>query len=105
VQLRRQQLIANLRRRLGAKLLAYLLGEQSTAALREPCPDARLTGDLERLSLVQEATDVLAEDAVAGAWWTGRNPVLGDVSPAYLLHAQGADAQHLLLAAAREHHR
>jgi hypothetical protein len=103
---RLEQLVVELRARLGAKLVAYILDRQATSALNEPATSEALYEDLARLEVLEEILIVLGEpDAVAAAWLFGMNPLLHDAAPARLLHEQGAAAACVVLAAAREHRR
>lgn len=104
---RRRLLIEHLRPRLGAKLLAYMLRRDATAALREPAAGEQLVDDLARLDLIRKVLDTLGEpDAVARAWLTGMNSNLDDVGPARLLRScEVHSVADPLLAAAASHHR
>lgn len=105
LQARRQVLIRDLIERLGGRLVAYTLGEPTTAALRPPALPTDLAQHVARLELLEHVLQVLAEDDTIGqAWLMGLNPELGDIAPARLVREQGATAASApLLAAALAH--
>lgn len=93
-------LIDELRRVLGAKLVAYIAGVGETRAVRDwadgtrkPSPNAvqtlRLTYRIVRLVGQSEGA------AVVAAWFQGMNPQLGDRSPARVLHEDRTEQAHL----------
>ncbi len=98
-------LIAELRAILGAQLTAYIAGVNDTHTLRlwsegaTPPPQEVAR----RLVLASWATHALLARESAGtvrAWWTGLNPVLGDVSPAGMVRNATADTAHQSIRAA-----
>lgn len=93
-------LVDELRRVLGAKLVAYIAGVRETRAVRDwidgtrkPSPNAvqtlRLTYRIVRLVEQSEGTGVVAP------WFQGMNPQLGDRSPARVLHEDRTEQAHL----------
>ncbi|WIY82981.1 hypothetical protein [Propionimicrobium sp. PCR01-08-3] len=83
--------VDDLRRALGAKLVAYIAGVSETRtvrewveALRRPSPGAE-----ERLRLTHRVVTLISQSegtAVVQTWFQGMNPYLGDRSPARVLH-------------------
>lgn len=104
-----QLLVASLRAVLGAKLLAYIGGVESTSVVREWADGATQIDPLvvERFRLTYRLARVLTERdtaAVAQTWFLGRNPELDDQPPAWLLrHGDITDIAPKLLAAANSH--
>jgi hypothetical protein len=84
------ELIGELRRILGAKLVAYIGSVGETRAVREWAEGTRTPkGDAtERLRLAFRVAKTIADSdgpETAQAWFQGLNPLLGDVSPARLI--------------------
>lgn len=85
------QIVDDLRRGLGAKLVAYIGGVTETRTVREwadgdrrPSPTA-----IERLRLTHRIVTLIGQsegEAVVPTWFQGMNPHLGDRSPARVLH-------------------
>lgn len=102
-------LVASLRAVLGAKLVAYLGGAESTSVVREWADGATPIEPLvvERFRLAYRLTRVLTERdtaAVVQTWFLGRNPELDDQPPTWLLrHGDIAEITPKLLAAANSH--
>lgn len=96
-----------LRELLGARLVAYLGGVQSTRAVREWAEGARTPSQEEqqRLRLALQVALLITDaddNAIAQAWFQGMNPQLDDRSPARMLR-DGAlsEAGPAVVAAAR----
>lgn len=109
VRLEPAVLVKELRDLLGAKLVAYLGGVKETRAVRQWAEGTReLSGaaTVARLRVAYQAARLVAgrdDAAVAQAWFTGLNPMLGDRSPARLL--RDGDLEEVgpqVLAAARQ---
>jgi hypothetical protein len=85
------QVVDDLRRVLGAKLVAYIAGVSETRTVREwvettrrPQPDA-----VDRLRLTYRMATLIGQsegETVVPTWFQGMNPHLGDRSPARVLH-------------------
>ncbi|MGH9041021.1 MAG: hypothetical protein ACRDZ3_12400 [Acidimicrobiia bacterium] len=90
-RLKPEELVDELRRRLGVRLVALIAGVKETRAVHEWAAGSRdiRNGDaLERLRLAYRALYLITtrdSDQVAQAWFQGLNPKLGDRSPARLL--------------------
>jgi len=90
------QIVAELRRALGAKLVAYIAGVAETRTVREwaetdrrPSPSA-----VERLRLTLRVVTLISQSegaAVVPTWFQGMNPHLGERSPARVLHEDPFD--------------
>ncbi|RDV43408.1 hypothetical protein DOE76_18120 [Leifsonia sp. ku-ls] len=90
------EIVDDLRRALGAKLVAYIAGVTETRTVREwaegsrkPAPSA-----VERLRLTHRVVTLIGQsegDAVVPTWFQGMNPYLGDRSPARVLHEDPFD--------------
>jgi len=101
------QIVADLRSRLGAKLVAYIADVTETRAVRSwvegdrtPAPNTQ-----RRLRLAFQVATLIDRsegDGVAATWFQGMNPQLGDRSPARVLHEDRSDeAMAQVLAAAK----
>lgn len=104
-----RQLITDLRELTGSKLVAYLAGAHDTRIVTEwangtgPVPDQSVVGRLQAALVAAQYVIQRDSPAVAQAWLQGRNPALGDRSPAEVLRS--ADVDRTLVAvieAARE---
>lgn len=90
------QIVDELRRALGAKLVAYIAGVTETRTVREwveagrrPSPTA-----VDRLRLAHRVVTLIGQsegEAVVPTWFQGMNPHLGDHSPARVLHEDTFD--------------
>lgn len=86
-----QEIVGDLRAKLGAKLVAYLANVSETRTVREwaeaarrPSPSAE-----ERLRLAHRIMGLIGQsegEAVVPTWFQGMNPQLDDRSPARVLH-------------------
>jgi len=101
-------LVAELRQRLGPRLVAYIAGVSETRAVHRWAEGTRDIRDAEvtdRLRLVYQVLQLLVArdaDTVAQAWFQGLNPKLEDRSPARLLReGELAEVGPQVLAAAR----
>jgi hypothetical protein len=90
------QIVAGLRGRLGAKLVAYIANVSETRAVRAwadgertPAPntDRRLRLAFQIATLIDSSEG----DGVAATWFQGMNPQLGDRSPARVLREDRTD--------------
>lgn len=100
------QIVDELRRALGAKLVAYIAGVTETRTVREwveterrPSPTAA-----DRLRLTHRMVTLIGQsegEAVVPTWFQGMNPYLGDRSPARVLHEDSFEeaGPHVLSAA------
>lgn len=89
-------IVDELRRTLGAKLVAYIAGVTSTRQVREwaegthiPVPDTR-----KRLRTAYRVAHLIGESEgyqVVPTWFQGMNPHLGDSSPARILRDHDPD--------------
>ncbi len=102
------ELVDELRRRLGVRLVAFLAGVSETRAVHDWAAGRRQIRDpqvIDRLRLVYQVVRLISahdSDAVAQAWMQGLNPKLDDRSPARLLRdGPLAETGPLVLAAAR----
>lgn len=101
------QIVAELRVRLGAKLVAYIANVTETRAVRAWADGERTpaTNTARRLRLAHQVAhliDLSEGDGVAATWFQGMNPQLGDRSPARVLHEDNSeDAMSKVLAAAK----
>lgn len=89
-------IVDDLRRRLGAKLVAYISHVTETRAVREWADGHRAPSpNTERcLRLAYQVTVLIDRsegEGVAATWFQGMNPQLGDRSPARVLHDDRSD--------------
>lgn len=100
------QIVDDLRRALGAKLVAYIAGVTETRTVREWAEAGRRPSPVavERLRLTHRVVTLIGQsegEAVVPTWFQGMNPHLGDRSPARVLHEDAfEDAGPRVLAAA-----
>ncbi|MHB1446703.1 MAG: hypothetical protein ACYCTI_12345 [Acidimicrobiales bacterium] len=101
-------IVAQLRQRLGVRLVAYIAGASETRAVHQWAAGTREIRDpevAERLRVVYQVVALLVardSDQVAQAWFQGLNPKLDDRSPARLLRdGELAEVGPQVLAAAR----
>lgn len=90
------QIVDELRRALGAKLVAYIAGVTETRTVRawvetdrQPSPTA-----VNRLRLTHRIVTLIGRsegEAVVPTWFQGMNPHLDDRSPARVLHEDSFD--------------
>lgn len=85
------QIVDELRRVLGAKLVAYIAGVSETRTVREWVETGRRpsTAAVERLRLTHRIVTLIGQsegEAVVPTWFQGMNPHLDDRSPARVLH-------------------
>jgi hypothetical protein len=91
VRLGTDAIVAQLRQRLGVRLVAYIAGASETRAVHQWATGSREIRDpevAERLRVVYQVVALLVardSDQVAQAWFQGLNPKLDDRSPARLL--------------------
>jgi hypothetical protein len=91
VRLGTDAIVAQLRQRLGVRLVAYIAGASETRAVHQWATGSREIRDpevAERLRVVYQVVALLVardSDQVAPAWFQGLNPKLDDRSPARLL--------------------
>ncbi|WP_081206306.1 hypothetical protein [Prescottella equi] len=104
-----RRLITDLRELTGSKLIAYLAGARDTRIVRtwadgaSPVPDQSVVDRLQAALVAAQTVAQRDSPAVVQAWFLGRNPALGDRSPAEVL--RNADVDRALVAvmeAARE---
>ena len=100
------EIVDDLRKALGAKLVAYIAGVSETRTVREwaeatrrPTPAAE-----DRLRLTHRVVTLISQsegEAIVPTWFQGMNPQLGDRSPARVLHEDrfGEAATRVLAAA------
>ena len=100
------ELVTDLRRILGAQLVAYIAGVKETRAVRQWAEgDSRQpqTRQEKRLRVAFRVATLLLENEsarVVQAWFQGMNPQLDDIAPArFILETDGDDAR--VIAAAR----
>jgi hypothetical protein len=90
-RLRSDELVDELRRRLGVRLVAFVAGVSETRTVHQWATGLHEIRDpnvVERLRLAYRVLHLLTtrdSDQVAQAWFQGLNPKLGDRSPARLL--------------------
>ncbi|WP_426624494.1 hypothetical protein ACPPVW_18385 [Leifsonia sp. McL0607] len=85
------QIVDELRRALGAKLVAYIAGVTETRTVREWVETDRRPSPTtaERLRLTHRIVTLIGQsegEAVVPTWFQGMNPLLSDRSPARVLH-------------------
>ena len=90
------EIVDDLRKALGAKLVAYIAGVSETRTVREwaeatrrPTPAAE-----DRLRLTHRVVTLISQsegEAIVPTWFQGLNPQLGDRSPARVLHEDSFD--------------
>ncbi len=108
IRLDTPELVDELRRRLGARLVAFLAGVSETRIVHDWADARHQIRDpevIERLRVVYQVARLISArdgDAVAQAWIQGLNPKLDDRSPARLLRdGPFAETGPQVLAAAR----
>lgn len=90
------QIVDDLRRALGAKLVAYIAGVTETRTVREWAEAGRRPSPMavERLRLTHRVVTLIGQsegEAVVPTWFQGMNPHLGDRSPARVLREDSFD--------------
>lgn len=101
------QIVDDLRRGLGAKLVAYLAGVTETRTVREWAEGTRspIANAEQHLRLAHRIMTLIEQSegaAVVPTWFQGMNPQLGDRSPARVLREDRDDrSRERVLAAAK----
>lgn len=90
------QIVDELRRALGAKLVAYIAGVTETRTVREWVETDRKPSpaSVDRLRLTHRIVTLIGQsegEAVVPTWFQGMNPHLADRSPARVLHEDPFD--------------